>query len=325
ARGVCAPAETAVSLDALVLAEHSGQRQPSDYPAVPRKALQDVSELKTTGLVRLYPTPDQGAILHAHGQEDISTVNVLVQALDSAVLPEDGQDASPKDFTAALPSAVKNQALRAARCVWKRSCDLGIIPVLRKPICQGNNQHGRIEGDLLLIPVYQTGRVGQIAMRCRGTEPLGKPGSLRVKRKRGKWVADVADTLPVPQPTTDQGIMGIDLGVQVPAVVHVIPQGHRFFGNGRYQRAMSRRVYAHRKAHQKAQKVRAVRKSAGTERRWMRASNPKLSHEIVSHAHVQGGVSSVWNASPASASGRSGTPHAQAAGPSEAWPAQTIA
>jgi len=119
--------------------------------------------------------------------------------------------------------------------------------------------------------------------------------------------------------------MGIDLGVQVPAVVHVIPHGHRFFGNGRYQRALRRRFYAQRKALQKAQKVRAVRKSAGTERRWMRASNQKLSHEIVSHAHVQGGVSSVWNASPASASGRSGTPHAQAAGPSEAWPAQTIA
>jgi hypothetical protein len=64
-----------------------------------------VSELKTTVLVRLYPTPDQAATLQAHCQEYISTINVLVQALDSDVLPE---DASTKDFTAALPSAVKN-------------------------------------------------------------------------------------------------------------------------------------------------------------------------------------------------------------------------
>src|SRR5262249_42955342 len=102
ARGVCAPAETAVALDALVRCEHSGQRQPSDYPAVHRKAIQDVSALKTTVSVRLYPTPDQGAILHAHGQEYINTVNVLVHALDSDVLREAGQEASTKDFTAAL-------------------------------------------------------------------------------------------------------------------------------------------------------------------------------------------------------------------------------
>ena len=82
--------------------------------------------------------------------------------------------------------------------------------------------------------------------------------------------------------------MGIDLGVKVPAVVHVIHHGQRFFGNGRYQRAMRRRFYAQRKDLQHAKKVRAVRKSEGKERRWMRAINQKLSHEIVSHAQAQG-------------------------------------
>jgi len=42
----------------------------------------------------------------------------------------------------------------------------------------------------LLIPVYQNGQVGQIAIQCSTVEPLGKPGILRIKRKRGKWVAD---------------------------------------------------------------------------------------------------------------------------------------
>ena len=63
------------------------------------------------------------------------------------MLPDGGQGASTKDFTAALPSAVKNQALRDARSVWKRSFELGRIPVLRKPICQWNNQNWRIERD----------------------------------------------------------------------------------------------------------------------------------------------------------------------------------
>jgi IS605 OrfB family transposase len=244
-----------------------------------------VSELKTTVPVRLYPTPDQAALLRAHCQEYISTVNVLVQALDSDALPE---DASTKDFTAALPSAVKNQALRDARSVWKRSFELGIIPVLRRGICQWNNQKWRIEGGLLIIPICQNGQVGQTTIRCSGAEPLGKPGILRIKRKRGKWVADVAYTFASPEPTPDTDIMGVDLGVKAPAVVHVINKGTRFFGNGQYQRATRRQFYARRKALQKAKKVRAVRKSEGKERRRMRDVNHKLSHEIVSHAQAQG-------------------------------------
>lgn len=244
-----------------------------------------MSELKTTVPVRLSPTPDQAAILQAHCQEYISTINVLVQALDSDVLP---QDASTKDFTAVLPSAVKNQALRDARSVWQRSFELGVIPVLRKPICQWNNQNWRIEGDTLLIPVCQDGQVAQIAIYCSGAEPLGKPGVLRIKRKRGKWVADVAYTLTSPEPTPAQGLMGVDLGVKVPAVVHVIGKGHRFFGHGREQRAKRRQCYARRKKLQQAKKVRAVRKSQGKEQRWMRDVNHKLSRKIVSHAQEQG-------------------------------------
>jgi hypothetical protein len=129
-------------------------------------------------------------------------VNVRTPALDSDGLPD---GASPKDCTAALPSAVQHQALRDARAVWKRSCDLGVLPLLRTPIGQWHTQNGRIDGDLLLIPVAQDGQVKQIAIRCRAVDPLGKPGILRIKRTRGKWVADVASPLPEPEPATAQG------------------------------------------------------------------------------------------------------------------------
>jgi hypothetical protein len=112
--------------------------------------------VKTTVPIRLYPTPEHAALLRAQCQEYISTSNVLVQALDSDVLPDGGQGASTKDFTTALPSAVKNQALRDARSVWKRSFELGIIPVLRKPICQWNKQNWRMEGDTLLCRSAKT-------------------------------------------------------------------------------------------------------------------------------------------------------------------------
>ncbi len=143
-----------------------------------------------------------------------------VRARDSDVLPDGGQDTSTKDFVAALPSAVKDQALRDARSVWRRSCELGELPVLHRPIGPWNTQHWRpalapstgaqhwrIEGDTLLIPVcHADARVGQIALRCSGAGPSGTPGLLRLTRTRGTRtrgtrtrgtrVADVADTLP---------------------------------------------------------------------------------------------------------------------------------
>jgi putative transposase len=163
--------------------------------------------LQTTLPIRLLPTPAQAALLRAHGREYISTINVLMAAIESGVVPDDGKDTTTADFTAALPSAVKNQTLRDARSVWKRALTLGRVPVLRRPVCQWNNQNWRIErapdgnGDVLLIPVHQNGQVERIAIRCMtgalANLPAGStPGVLRITRKRGKWIADVAYTLP---------------------------------------------------------------------------------------------------------------------------------
>ena len=70
-----------------------------------RKSVENITTLQ----IRLHPTREQVVLLRAHCAEHIETVNVLVAALDADLLPD---DASTKDFTCALPSAVKNQALR---------------------------------------------------------------------------------------------------------------------------------------------------------------------------------------------------------------------
>jgi putative transposase len=247
-----------------------------------------MSECKTTAQVRLYPTPAQAALLRAHCQEYISTINVLVAALDSDMLPDGGKGISTKDFTAILPSAVKNQALRDARSLWKRSLTLGVLPVLRKPICQWNNQNWRMDGDTLVIPMCRDARIEQIAIRCAPVTLEGKPGMLRIKRKRRRWIAEIALTLPAPEPTDGEAVIGVDLGIKIPAVIHILGKGTRYSGNGRYQRAKRRQFYAHRTRLQQAGKVRAVRKSEGKERRWMRDINHKLSRQIVTHAQQQG-------------------------------------
>jgi IS605 OrfB family transposase len=240
---------------------------------------------KTTVQIRLYPTSEQSYLLMAHCQEYISTVNVLVAAFESDVLTG---KVSTKDFQSALPSAVKNQALRDAQSVFKRSFDLGRIPILKKPICQWNNQNWRIEQGILIMPVYLDGKTQQVRICCADLPLPGKAGTLRLKKKREKWIADIAFTLPEPEPPDGQSIMGIDLGVKVPAVAYVRGKGTRFFGNGRYQRVMRRQFYSRRKALQKAKKLRAVKKSKGKESRWMKDINHKLSRQIVNHAHEQG-------------------------------------
>ena len=240
---------------------------------------------KRTLQVRLYPTPEQGRRLSAHCLEYISTVNVLASALDADLLPE---KVSTKDFSASLPSAVKNQALRDARSVFKRSLELACLPILKKPICQWNNQNWRMEGSVLILPVCRDGKTQQERIRCAAVELSGKAGILRIKKKRGKWIADIAVTMEDARSFDGQAVMGIDLGIKVPAVAYVSGKGSRFFGNGRNLRAMCRRFYARRKKLQKARKPRAVKRSQGKEQRWMKDINHKLSRQIVNHAREQG-------------------------------------
>ncbi len=243
------------------------------------------SENTTTISIRLHPTREQAALLRAHCAEYIETVNILVVALDADALPD---DASTKDFTCVLPSAVKNQVLRDARSVFKRSLDLGVIPVLKKPLAQWNNQNWQVTDALLTLPLCINGKTMQAHIACDGLVYVGKPGLLRIKQKRGKWMADLTFTLPEHTPATSETVMGIDLGVKVPAVSYTPGYGARFYGNGRYQRMMRRRFYSRRKTLQKAKKTCAVRKSQGKEQRWMKNINHQLSRQIVNHAQAQG-------------------------------------
>ena len=239
---------------------------------------------QNTVQVRLYPTPEQATLLMDQAQEYIQTVNVLVQAWDAGMI-EDGF--STKDVTAALPSACKNQVLRDAKSVYTKACKIGRLPVLKKPLCQWNNQNWQMQSGQIILPVLLHGKTQQIMLKCVEGELVGTEGILRIKKKRGKWIADITLTLPRPEPSQDQGIMGVDLGIKVPAVSYVQGKTLRCYGNGRYQRFMRRRFYARRKSLQKAGKKRALRKSRGKERRWMKNINHHLSRHIVNHAQQQ--------------------------------------
>ncbi len=239
----------------------------------------------TTVQIRLHPTREQAVVLTAHCKEYIAVVNVLASAIDADLLPE---DASTKDFSCPLPSAAKNQALRDAHSVFNRSLALGVIPVLKKPICQWNNQNWNLTDRTLTFPVWMAGKTQQVCIPCDGMVYSGKPGILRIKQKRGKWIADLTFILPETTCVASETIMGVDLGIKVPAVSYSTGYGARFYGNGRYQRFMRRRFYARRVSLQKARKTRALRKSKSKEERWMKNVNHQISRQIVNQAQAQG-------------------------------------
>ncbi|GAC1358068.1 MAG: hypothetical protein NVS2B12_20690 [Ktedonobacteraceae bacterium] len=168
----------------------------------------------TTIQIRLYPTPEQSHLLMAHCQEYIATINVLIASIDADILPE---NASSKDFVSPLPSIVKCQALQDAYSVFKRSLELGVIPILKKPICVWNNQNWHLTDTTLKIPVYRNGKAERIAIACDGWVYAGKAGTLRIKKKRNKWIADISLTLPDVTYTESEKVMGVDLGINVPA------------------------------------------------------------------------------------------------------------
>ena len=258
---------------------------------------QEPDGLKNTIQIRLYPTREQARMLREHCQEYIDCVNVIVQAHDADMLPK---GFSTKDFTAPLPSAVKNQVIRDAGSVSTRSFELGRISILKKPFAQWNNQNWKLEmsetrshkkGGLrgtLIIPMWDGTRTRQVKMACCGEMPVGEKGILRIKRKDEKWVADATTTLPVKEAEQSQIVMGVDTGIKVPAVAYIVGQSARFYGHGRQMRYKRRKFYARRKKLQHFKKKRSVKRTKNKESRWMKDVNHKISRKIVNHAHVQG-------------------------------------
>ena len=67
--------------------------------------------------IKLIPTKEQASILRGMSKEYISTINTLVSEM---VAEKKSTKKSSKDISASLPSAVKNQAIKDAKSVFKK-------------------------------------------------------------------------------------------------------------------------------------------------------------------------------------------------------------
>ena len=246
--------------------------------------------MNLTVQIKLLPSKEQEQWLTTAATEYISLVNDIVgYALGQGMVPK----FSSGDVAAPLPAAVKNQAIRDARSIYRKCCKTHIQHTLRKPIILWNNQNYRISEGFISVPLCLNGKTHRIQLRAVTPPDIlskmasGRLGTLRVTQKNGKWIAQVAYEARE-SATSGTKAMGVDLGILCPAVVVHEDGRTRFIGNGRQNRFVRRKHHARRKKLGKAKKLNAIRKSEDKEHRWMRDQDHKVSRAIINEAIANG-------------------------------------
>lgn len=237
--------------------------------------------------IKLKPTKEQEVVLKSMAETYIETVNQLTSDMvDAKAMLK----LTSKSVCAHLPSAVKNQVIKDAQSVFRKvkKSEYKVVPVLKKPYCTWNNQNYSFDFESIFLPIMVDGKVKRTEIRAemidrdnRNFSLLNnKLGTLRITKKSNKWMAQIAVTIPTTEKTGTK-VLGVDLGLKVPAVASTDCDKVRFFGNGRENKYMKRKFRARRKELGQKKKLNAIKKLGNKEQRWMTDKDHKVSREIV--------------------------------------------
>ena len=257
--------------------------------------------MKLTVQVKLMPTMEQESIIKETLDVYIRTVNDLVAEF---VMLGKLKNRTSADVKGSMPSALKAQAIRDARSVFQKySKELFKVrksttseektkhvkvPVLRKPVAIWNNQNFSVGEGHLAFPLWVNGKATKTSIKAVVLERQkalleNKKGTLRITKINGKLIAQISVDVPC-ESVSGTSVMGIDLGLKIPAVAVTDRGKVQFFGNGRENKYKKRLARAKRKALGKAKKLKALRKLDNKEQRWMKDKDHKLSRAIVNFA-----------------------------------------
>lgn len=263
--------------------------------------------MQTTVQWKLEPTRIQQKLMKQTTRRYIALANELVQEMAgvNTLLPY-----TSKTVVASLPSALKNQVIQDAKSIVKKLFKnqskhlhllaknpaskrrAPVIPVLRRPIAVWNNQNYKVTGQHISFPVWHNGKSTRITVKALIPErdfqrfQDAKSGTLRLTQKQGKWIAQVAIEQDV-QSTNATGVIGVDLGIKVPAVAVSDNGKVQFFGNGRQNKYKKRHYKGIRRQLQQAKKPQALQRLNSKEQRYMTDQDHKISRAIVDFAQSQ--------------------------------------
>ncbi|MFE1628052.1 RNA-guided endonuclease InsQ/TnpB family protein [Brevibacillus reuszeri] len=229
---------------------------------------------------------DQPGVLRGLGNEYVRVVNQLTeQAEQHGAFPK----VTTKTIASILPSAVCNQAIRDAKSIFRKRKKLGVRPVLKKPVYFVNNQNYMVSEHSIAFPIIVDGKAKRTRFRAipttRDLELLSKSklGLMRIVEKSGKWYAQISLEAPTRE-ANGESIMGIDLGLKVPAVAVLSSGNTHFYGNGRRNKYIRRKYQQRRRTLGRLKKLSAIRKLGNKEQRWMKDQNHKISRQIINTA-----------------------------------------
>ena len=233
--------------------------------------------MQLTETVKLYPNKYQTELIKATMSEYISTVNHLVlDAINGRAITK----ITTADVNAALPSALCNQCIRDAKSIIRkynkvlRNSDTQVkLPVLKKMCCYINNQNFRINDDCINFPVIINGKSKRISVKTKMSErqksifSSSKLGTMRIVVKGHDLVAQIVYDTKEDAASSNDNVMGVDLGIKCPAVSYCPDGSIKFYGNGRKNKYIRRHYNNLRKRFQKAKKPKAVVKINNKEQR----------------------------------------------------------
>ena len=257
--------------------------------------------MKLTVQIKLMPTREQESIIKETLVGYIHTVNDLVAEF---VTLDKLKNKTSADVKGSLPSALKAQAIRDARSVFQKyrkelfkttkrvslegKTKIVKVPVLRKPVSIWNNQNFSVGEGVIAFPLWINGKTTKTAIKAVIPERQkslleNKKGTLRITKINGKFLAQISVDMPC-ESSFGTSVMGIDLGLKIPAVAVTDKEKVRFFGNGRENKYKKRMARAKRKSLGKAKKLKTLRKLDNKEQRWMKNKDHQLSRAIINFA-----------------------------------------
>lgn len=164
------------------------------------------------------------------------------------------------------------------------------LPVLKRPILKWSYVgYGVKENQIISIQCWDNKTFRMSLNADISTEQYHiikteKLGSLRITKRNDKWIAQIAVTIQDKSNIVSNIIMGIDVGLKVPAVCMVNNGAVKFCGNGRMNKFYRRKAISQKKKMGRAKKMKALKHIKNKESRWMTYQDHCISKSVVDFA-----------------------------------------
>lgn len=242
---------------------------------------------------KLYPDEYQNKILHLNSKEYIRAVNQLTHTEYSN---EEWKIFSSKNVKAEISGNLRDSVKQDMRSILtkynkdKRKNPEVKIPLLKKPILKWSYVgYGIKDNGLIRLQCWDTKAIKMLVKADISNKQYeiikqGKIGSLRITQKNNKWIAQIAITLPDTEKINNDIVMGIDVGIKVPAVCIINNGKTKFCGNGRMNKYYRRKFKVYKRKLGKQKKQKAINKIKTKEQQWMTYQDHCISKQIIDFA-----------------------------------------